>query len=1263
MDAQGLAISVSINILSNLLTDLLKSVQGSRSSPIERAITSTVEKFPGIEGLKITLEQWLHSPGVLGALEEYAKGLNGFDPIKIDALSRTLVKSTQFFLPDNAEAVAREVVSQFFSEIRAQYLAIPELAIPHLANRLEEGISISRAGFESLKSEVEELRDSHDAIGSALDFQIDTARDRLQRNEYDVARQICEDLRQRSWDRMDARQKFRVLSNLATVNLRQENLNDAAKLFIEATGFQPDDPVALANEALAYSLLGDSERAFALAERVRERFPTSARALMVWLNAAPAAFTLENLEAAVPAHLGEDPEVIMALARRALVSRDTLKAEELSRRATVIKTEWSYPWALLGESIFRSALPGSAEDYIRAGSLCDASRLAAAAEACTKAIELAQKEKQPGIEAWALLIRAEARRLLGEADAEEDIVTAYSLHPDDATVLRDYAYMKLRRGRKRDAIEKLRLGVNREARADLRMMLAGALNSTGELNDRDEATEIFSNLATDSRIAAPEFRTHAAISTVDNLIKDQHWEQARAFLAQRSMESLSATALAALQGGVELAAGNREKASEAASGAVTRITATTSHDDIRLAAKLLADLGRHRDALPLWQVLATPGRLGYDSCRFIDCALRLGEHRLFLDFCEQLRQNGIYDPQLIEAEAGIRGHYDIDGTIGLLQEHLRRSPEDRIARLQLSVIGIQLGRDELVSSDPASMPRPEDTAPENWKTIVLVMRSGGHLWEALKFAYRLLRLNFGNVEAHRAYLASLLTTDPKPEIPIPDVAGPGTAVAFTEEGDTQIEWRVIEEETEPDVNLQEIGPGHFIAQQLAGKRVGDTFLLAQGSVVSKRATLLQVLSKYVYRFQECGENWLRRFPDHPDVQPVRIAAPRTAGADVDLSEFFQSFDRILAAHHEAIEAYRSHPIPIHVVAEALGRSEFGQTIRVETDESVPVRCCTGRAEERTAAMLALRNASGIVLDLTAISTLAILDALDCLQQFQMRFLVSEQALSEIRWLAEEHATEGSRTGLGRQGYRYVISEMTPGAVRAQRELLDSIVTKVKSQCMVVGCPELAAVPTDKREFLTKVAGEHGAQSIILASAVGNVLWTDDFAIAALAAHEFGVRRVWTQVALQERTEAGAIRPELLIEATAKLLGWRYYFTSTGVPALARAGAIAEWNPDRWPLKGGLEVFSDRGITTKDVVSLAISFILQYTGEVALPEVRDVVTVRILERLSSRGEGLMPVGMLLRALPAAFGLNVLRATELVRVASAWLTSKRGIQRDM
>ncbi len=433
-------------------------------------------------------------------------------------------------------------------------------------------------------------------------------------------------------------------------------------------------------------------------------------------------------------------------------------------------------------------------------------------------------------------------------------------------------------------------------------------------------------------------------------------------------------------------------------------------------------------------------------------------------------------------------------------------------------------------------------------------------------------------------------------------------------------------------------------------------------MTSTRGTITQILSKYVYRFQECGANWQRRFPALPDIQSLRVVKVGPGGSqEIDLTEFFASLDRIIAHQHEAIAAYRSQPVPIHLLAQALSRTEFEQTIRLAVDDEVSVRCCAGTAEERAEAILALKNASAVVLGLAAIATLSLLDALDELERFPAQLLVSELTFAELKSTLDACAGEDKAMGfLGKEEGRYVLGQVAPEVLRGRREFFQSTVEKVRLRCRVIGCPELAAVPPDRREFLVKAIGEHGAQSVVLASAPGRLLWTDDLAVALIAKHDFGVRRAWTRVALQERSEAGAVKPEMFFEASAKLMGWRYYFTSPSTPTLARAGSLAEWNPAWRPLRSALEVFSDSGIATRDALALVVSFMVHYAAEVVLPESRDALTVQILENLAKRGDGLALIQALTAALPVAFGLNVLRARELVQVIRAWIAAKQAMR---
>jgi len=135
-------------------------------------------------------------------------------------------------------------------------------------------------------------------------------------------------------------------------------------------------------------------------------------------------------------------------------------------------------------------------------------------------------------------------------------------------------------------------------------------------------------------------------------------------------------------------------------------------------------------------------------------------------------------------------------------------------------------------------------------------------------------------------------------------------------------------------------------------------------------------------------------------------------------------------------------------------------------------------------------------------------------------------------------------------------------------------------------------------------------------------------------------------------EAGQIARDLFFGTSAMLLGWRYVFTSPSLPVLLRAGSMADWNPESWPLKQALEQFGDESIQLVDALRLAAAFIPNYFLEIVLPDRRNAVTIALLNQLARRGDGLKGVLALERALPFTFGVNVLGADEAAGLIKAW-----------
>ncbi len=109
----------------------------------------------------------------------------------------------------------------------------------------------------------------------------------LERRQFQLARLGLLRIREQKWAQLSNVDKVRVLSYLGVAWLKEGEPRKAAMLFIAAKSLLPGEENACTNEALAHELLGERERAFALAEKLRNQFPGSGRAVALWLNNAP----------------------------------------------------------------------------------------------------------------------------------------------------------------------------------------------------------------------------------------------------------------------------------------------------------------------------------------------------------------------------------------------------------------------------------------------------------------------------------------------------------------------------------------------------------------------------------------------------------------------------------------------------------------------------------------------------------------------------------------------------------------------------------------------------------------------------------------------------------------------------------------------------------------------------------------------------------------------------------------------------------------
>jgi transcription elongation GreA/GreB family factor len=279
------------------------------------------------------------------------------------------------------------------------------------------------------------------------------------------------------------------------------------------------------------------------------------------------------------------------------------------------------------------------------------------------------------------------------------------------------------------------------------------------------------------------------------------------------------------------------------------LTTESGRETREYLARLFMLVGRPDEALPLWKEAFIAGREGFDPAKYLDCAAKLRRDDLVMEACGILRARGKDTWDLLEFELRYLKRYKIDNGIELLQRFISKNPEHRVARLHLSLIAATLNRASLVRASLNDIPSVDELPIELAVPAIGLLRQHGSQMDAVKYAYEYLRRHFQQLQAHRALIMAVMG-GALPELPpVLEVVEPGAAVCYQELPDGRPIWVVFEDTKQPNADFEEIELDSERAQALLGRRVGDTIVLAKGTVQDRLARILQVLPKYVRRFQ------------------------------------------------------------------------------------------------------------------------------------------------------------------------------------------------------------------------------------------------------------------------------------------------------------------------------------------------------------------------------------------------------------------------------
>ena len=1104
-------------------------------------------------------------------------------------------------------------------------------------------------------------------VSGVKDQEIDDARDLIRIRRFKEALAVLGQIRKHRWESLDDKGRYRVLANLAIAHQGMDDFDTAAALFVEAKQYQPDHEQACAFEALALSMRQEHERAFACAKRVVENFPRSTIGWATWVNSSPVSMPFVDVERAVPDEIREDPDVAMALARRAGLSGHLAGAESYARKALETCPDNPVVLAQLGTYILQAIIEPLRTSFGTRASPNDGPRVEAAVEHLTRALDgLADNAPHKRL-SQVLMNRASAHRLLGKTElAERDIERAYENSRALPEVAIRYAYLLAERNQIDGAITSLRGARGAEPTPEVDITLAWLLDERGTSEDREEAIRLLrlhepkpdgangrplcEYFATLFHLLAHVGRDKEASEVLEHAgrmgVPGPYLDIVRAIDAHERGDKSQATGL------LLKIFGDRAALSQ------------VEHKGV--LARQLQRAGRYREAFTVWNEFVQPTTFGPYTLDLLQCGQRAGEDHRLLEFCQKLRANGFHERQCVDLEACILIKYsDYDRAIEVYREgisHAGAEVDRQLLRLRLSELGVHLKRPDLIEQDSKLLPGP-DVDPRAAPAAVVVLRNGPDPAGAARFAYTALRRHFDNDDAHAAMIMSLMGPF-GPEVTLPDwpTAQTGCAVYYVELNQTapKPQFFILEDEESPNSERCELAPDHPTAKQLTGKRVDDEFILNPGAIQERKARITEIVNKFVARLRDCLSGWEYRFPHRFLVQQVALL--KRPDGEFDFSPVLRSIDERVRAVEAVEHFYHDNLVPVHVFASSLGCSVFDAVLHIANTEHLQLRCCPGSEEALSAALRVLGQDPGIVLDVTALATVYALEALTLLEQTG-GLIVVQSTLDALAGFRDE-CRERSRGGfIGKHRGRYVATDHSDTRAREQNqkllERLDRLTETLGRRSQVVSGIALASMDAVQRNQLVELFGHPTAESIAVAVERKKVLWTDDYVVALIAEREHHVPRVWTHIVAKFLSTRGRLTSEHFTDLTVRLAVAGYAFTPISVESIVEAARQSHWDPDQPPLPSILRELVRPEISSQSLaVVLGRATALLWRAQNLEGQAARVFGA-IFDHVARRPHGLQLLAALERDLERLFGLDVVGGIAARKAMRAWLAGPQRI----
>mgnify|MGYP003819776917 CR=1 FL=1 len=401
--------------------------------------------------------------------------------------------------------------------------------------------------------------------------------------------------------------------------------------------------------------------------------------------------------------------------------------------------------------------------------------------------------------------------------------------------------------------------------------------------------------------------------------------------------------------------------------------------------------------------------------------------------------------------------------------------------------------------------------------------------QGLQLAYNILRNNQQDFNANVGYIQFVLKFHGKNS----NHKIVGGNSAFIARDDLGKEFAIIVESDSSDkVYQEELPESNSVVQAFWGKKIGDVVRYSLNQYENRSATILRIESKFRYIARKLLSTFEILFPNNKVFWTVNI---KKKDDSYDFSPLFEQVDKKHDFAKTISDIYINNQIPISLVAHLAKENPFEIWNSFSMDEAVGIKSFEGGKDDIDLALSYLKdNFKGIIVDPLSAFSLGDCHLLDVIHKNYGKIGITQSTLDFYRMYIETYKTDTRIGSMSKCDSQYGYVQYKPDDIKNYIYKYEEIYGWLKDNCLII--PSVTAHKVDRKfKEIQSNLGEAFSDTLFAASGSKMVLLSDDMNFRNIAAQQFDIKCVWTQLILLYLKNNGYINRHYYSAAIEKLM--------------------------------------------------------------------------------------------------------------------------------